>query len=304
MFNGSLETIFSSALALAVPLLLAAVGECLVERSGVINIGVEGQMLMSAFAAVSVAHLTGSVWAGAAAAMLIGTAAAVVFAAVTIYRGANQVIAGSVMNLFAYGVTGSLFHSLTTQLAAAGKSRLAAGLLPSVTIPLPHAELSAPVTTYLAIVCAPLAAWWLFRTRAGLRLRAAGENPSAADASGAAVRRIRLGALAAGGLLSGLAGTALTLGHVPAFSDNMTGGKGFVALALVIFGRYHPAGIAAGVAFFSLMWGGATLMASRGHGRPEEVFLLALPPAATLLALALVSRRSAAPAALGQPYPG
>lgn len=304
------ETIASATLALAVPLLLAALGECIAERAGVLNIGLEGLMLAGAFAAVAASHFTGSPWPGVAAAVGASVALALLFGWAVVYRRTNQVVSGTVINLLAYGLTGAFFYTLTSAAAGRGEVRLAGQLLPRWRVPF-LADLPAlgptlfhsHCLTYLALI-APALCWvFLSRTRTGLRLRAVGEKPEAAEAAGINVLGARMAATAVSGLFAGLAGASLVVGHVPAFSDNMVGGKGFIALALVIFGRYHPWGIAAGVLFFSIAWGAATLFASQGRGRPEEVLLLALPHTATLIALCLAGQRSSAPAALAQPYP-
>ncbi len=305
-------TVASGAVAFAVPLLLAGVGECLTERAGVINIGVEGLMLAAALGAVVASHASGSPWLGILGGVAAAVALGALFAVVAVYRNANQVVAGTALNLLALGLTGVYYGTLTRRLAAEGVSRLSGVKLPEWPLPgLSALPVVGPtlfqgnVLVYLAFLLVPAGAFFLFRTRPGLQLRAVGEYPQAAEAAGLDVRRLRLGAVLGGSALAGLGGVFLAIGHVVTFSENMIAGKGFIALALVIFGRWNPWGILGGTAVFSLAWGVATALSSQGQGRPEEVFLLALPYAVTLAALVFRTGRAAragAPAALAQPY--
>lgn len=302
-------TLVSAALAFAVPLLLAGVGECLVQRSGVLNIGVEGEMLVGALAAVAGSYYTGCAWLGLLAGILASMLLGALFGVLAVYRNANQVVAGTALNLLALGGTGAAYHALTQRLAAAGASRLEGVKLPDWPIPglsaLPvfgSTLFQGNVLVYAAFLVVPATAALLFRTRQGLQLRAVGEHPHAAEAAGVDVRRMRLLAVLAGAALAGMGGAFLSIGHVVTFAENMTAGKGFIALALVIFGRWRPLGVAAGAAVFSLAWGLGAVFSTQGRGRPEEVFLLALPYLATLIALVVRPGRTTGPAALAQPY--
>jgi ABC-type uncharacterized transport system permease subunit len=303
------DTLVSAAVAFAVPLLLAALGECLVERAGVINIGVEGLMLVAALAAVMASNASGSPWAG----LLAGAGAAVclgaLFGLVTVYRNGSQVVAGTAVNILALGLTGAVFYLVTQRLAGAGSSRMAGVMLPDWTLPglgaLPLVGkplFSGNALVYLALLLVPATAFLLTRTRLGLQLRAAGEHPRAAEAAGSDVLRLRFGAVLAGAALAGLGGVFLAIGHVAIFVENMVAGRGFIALALVIFGRWNPWGILGGTLVFSLASGLAVDLSKTGRGDPSEVFLLALPYVATLGVLCFRSGRTTAPAALGQPY--
>lgn len=307
--EGWLITLCSGALAFAVPLLLAGVGECVAERAGVINIGVEGMMLCAALASVLASNATGSPWAGALAGLLAAVAVAAAFALLVVYRNANQVVVGTAVNILALGLTGALFYAVTQDLSARGINQLRGVRLPTWPLPglsgvpaLGSTVFNGNVLVYLAFLIVPVCSFVLFRTRLGLQLRAAGEYPVAAEASGVNVRRLRFLAVLAGAALAGLGGVFLAIGHVDTFRENMVYGKGFIALALVIFGRWNPWGVLGGTAVFSLAWGFATVLNTQGRGRPEEVFLLALPYLATLAALVVRSGRTAGPAALGQPY--
>jgi len=302
-------TLASAALAFAVPLLLAGVGECIAERSGVLNIGVEGEMLVGALAAVVGSYYTGCAWlglaAGMAAAMLLGG----VFGGLSIYRGANQVVVGTALNLLALGGTGAAYYALTQRLAASGADRLEGIKLPDWPLPglsalpvLGSTLFQGNALVYASLLLVPVVSLVLYRTRLGLQLRAVGEHPAAAEAAGVDVRRMRFGAVLAGAAMAGMGGAFLSIGHVVTFAENMTSGKGFIALALVIFGRWRPAGVAVGATVFSLAWGLGAVFSTQGRGRPEEVFLLALPYLATLAALVVRPGRTTGPAALAQPY--
>lgn len=304
-------TLLSAMLAFAVPLLFAATGECITERAGVLNIGVEGLMLGASLAAVAFSRLAGCAWAGLGAGVGVAVLLGAVFAWTVIERRANQVICGTALNLLCLGLTGVIFGVVSARLAGDG-GQFSGVKLPGWPAPffsglpaLGPTLFSSNVLVYAALLVAPLASFWLFRTRSGLLVRAAGEAPGAVDAMGAEVRRIRWAAVLAGSGFAGLGGCALTIGHVASFQENMVSGRGFIALALVIFGRWTPIGVAGGVLLFSLAWGLATLMSAQGRGRPEEVWLLALPYAATLVVLVFLrrARGAGAPASLGMPYP-
>lgn len=307
--NLSPETVVSAALASAVPLLLAGVGECVVERAGVVNIGVEGLMLVAALAAVMASHAAASAAVGVLAAVAAAMLLAAGFGAITIYRNANQVVAGTAVNLLALGLTGAINGTVTRRLALENVSRLAGVKLPSLSVPLlSRLPVVGPTLfagnalVYLAFLSVPAAWWFLQYSRPGLQFRAVGEYPEAAEAAGTDVRRTRLLAVLAGASLTGLAGAFLSIGHVVTFVENMTAGRGFIALALVIFARWNPWGVLAGALIFSLATGLATSLGSSGRGSPAEVFLLALPYLATLIALLPRARHALAPAALGLPY--
>lgn len=302
------ETLLSAAVAFAVPLVLAGVGECIVERTGVVNIGVEGLMLTAALAAVAVSHAVKSPWAGLAAGVLAALAVGWLFGILVLYRSLNQVVAGTAVNILALGGTGAAYFAITQRLAAQGATRLAGEKLPDWPLPLLSQVpgvgplFSANVLVYAAMLVVPASAWVLYRTRLGLQLRAVGEYPRAAEAAGTDVLRARLWAVLVGAALAGAGGVFLSIGHVVTFGENMIAGKGFIALALVIFGRWSPWGVLGGAMVFSVAVGLATVFATQGRGRPEEVALLALPYLATLVALVLRCGRTAAPAALAQPY--
>lgn len=291
----------AAAVRVATPLLLAATGETAAERSGVINLGLEGMMLAGALAAALGAS-AGGPWAGLAAGILAGMLLALVFAAVTIGARADQIIAGTAITLGAIGLTGAIYR----QAYGTGGAGLALPTLPPVPIPgLAHipvlgpALFDQPVPTYFALLAVPVAWWVLFRTRVGLRLRATGEGSAMARAAGVRTRLVRTTATIVGGGFGGLAGATLVLAQVGTFAERMTAGRGFVAIAIVVLGRWHPVGVAVA----SLLFGAATALQyvfqSLGLALPYQWFLM-LPYLLTLLALAGAVGRVRAPGDLGR----
>jgi general nucleoside transport system permease protein len=286
----------TAAVRVATPLLLAATGETVVERAGVINLGLEGMMLAGALAA-TLGATSGGPWVGLAAGTLAGLVLAVGFAAIAIGAGANQIIAGTAVTLGAVGLTGTVYR----QAYGAGGAGLDVPTLPSVAVPILSdlpivgpALFDQPLPTYLSVIAVPLVAWGLYRTRAGLALRATGESAAMARAAGVPPRLVRTAATLVGGAFGGLAGATLVLAQVGTFAERMTAGRGFVAIAIVVLGRWHPVGV--GIA--SLLFGAASALQyvfqTLGLAAPYQLFLM-LPYALTLLALAGAVGRTRAP---------
>jgi simple sugar transport system permease protein len=291
----------AAALRIATPLLLAATGELVVERAGVINLGLEGVMLAGALAsAIGAAH--GGPWAGLLASLAAGLLVAGIFATITVIGRAQQIIAGTAVTLGAVGVTGVAYRSV---FGATGPG-LSVPTFPPLRIPvlssLPiigPAFFEQSLLTYLAWLAVPVAGFFLFRSFWGLGLRASGESSEAAAASGVPVARVRITAILAGGIMGGLAGASLVLGQVGTFAENMTAGRGFIAIAIVVLGRWHPVGVllasllfgAAGALQFAFQAGGLTI--------PYQL-VLAMPYVLALLALAGAWGSSRAPAGLGR----
>jgi len=286
---------------LAVPLLLAALGETVAERAGVINVGMEGMMLAGALAGFTASFAMHSPWAGAAVAALAGAALAALFAALTVGLGADQVVVGTAVNILALGLTGVFFRAMP-QLNGATAASFAPLSLPFRHPAVVSALFEQNALGWLAWVLVPLVWLLLFRTRRGLRLRATGERPSAADGAGVRVARVRVAATLTGGALAGLAGAYLSLGYTVGFGENMTAGRGFIALAVVILGRWNPFGVAAAALLFGLASALQFQFQATSTRFPYQ-FFLALPYLLTLFALLGRSRLgAAAPAALGEPY--
>jgi simple sugar transport system permease protein len=288
-----------AAVALAAPLMFAAIGETISETAGVLNINLEGMMLFGAFAGVLATYATKSVVLGFVAAALGGALLAWIHGVICfVFRG-NQVVSGVVLNILALGVTSFL---LTTVLAPRVSKSIAS--VPNVEIPLlsdlplvGQAFFDQDVMVYLAFLLVP-AVWWLLnRTAMGLSLKAAGERPHAAESLGVDVGRVRWAALMTCGLLAGLGGGQLALAGIGFFTQNMTAGRGFIALAAVVFGRWRPVGVAIAVGVFAL----ADAFQARASGLGIDVpyqFLVMLPYLVTLLAVAGLMRGARAPAFL------
>lgn len=274
-----------STVRMATPLILAALGGLYSERSGVVNVALEGMMLAGAFTAAVVTHLTGSPWLGLAAALAAGLAVALVHAVAAVTCGADQVVSGLAINVLFLGLPPLLSGAL---FASTGE-----------TPPLARAELlpRAPVVAAFALV--PATAWVLRRTRFGLRLRAAGENPAAAAAAGLSVARLRYAAVLLSGALAAAGGAYLSIGQASLFTRNMTAGRGFIALAALISGRWRPLPTMVACLLFGLAEAIAIQM--QGAAALPAQLVQILPYAATLVVLAGLIGRSPAPRALGQP---
>lgn len=278
------------------PVLLAALGGVWGERSGVINIGLEGLMILGALTAVIVAIVTGSPFLGVLAALLAGVAGAALFGLFAITLRRDQVIVGTTLNFLALGLTGVWYRAW---LDGPGMGKTAPGL--PVIIGQGGGGLNA--LTVFALVLAPATYYLLFRTRLGLMVRATGEVPSAASAAGARVNLIRFIVTLAVGGLCGLGGAALSIGIGNSFTEGITGGRGFIALAVVVFGRWNPLGaLGASLLFAAADTLQLTLQAKQVFpGIPYPLFL-AIPYVLTLVALAVRGAKGKPPAALGTPF--
>lgn len=299
---GPLVGFLAASVRIATPLVWAATGEVIAERAGVINLSIEGSMLAGCLGAALGAQATGDPWWGVVAGLLAGLVVALGFAAVAIWGRTDQIIAGTALTMASVGVTGLVYRQAVHGLAN--------GLAFKTLDPVPLPGLSAlplagpvffdqPVPTYLAGVLVLLAWFGLFRTTAGLRLRAVGEGAVAARAHGVRVRPVQAGAVLIGGALAGVAGATLVLAQVGGFAERMTAGRGFIAIAIVVLGRWHPVGILiAGLGF-----GAATALQfafqAMGLAVPYQIFLM-LPYLVALAALTGVAGRVRSPAGLGR----
>lgn len=280
---------WTSLLMFMTPVALAALGETVGQRSGVLNIGLEGTMLLGAFLGMIVSLHSGSPWLGVAAAAAGGLATAALLGGLCLGLGADQVVAGTGINLLVLGVTGALFRA---EFGQSGQL-LSVPKLPSWN----GLDVVSVGTVALALVLALLFA----KSGWGLVVRACGEEPDAVEASGFSSSSIRMGALAVGGVLGGVAGAYLSLGIAGSFAENMTAGRGFVAIAMVTFGRWNPIGVLAAAAGIGYLDSLQYTLQSRGSTMPFQLFL-ALPYLAALAVLVAAGRGRAAPAALGIPY--
>lgn len=289
-----------SALTAAVPLLLAGTGELIAQRAGVINVGLEGLILAGCIGGYAGASLSGDPWLGLVCAMVAGVVGAVIFALATVWARTDQIVAGMALNLLAIGGAGTVWHALQdsghgTLPASAGFSRLILGG-PS---PLDQYGLG-----WFAVGLVLMAWWMLARTRAGLALRALGEAPEACAAAGINVRRWRTTAVIAAGACAGLAGAYLSIMRTHGFAPGMSGGIGFLVLALVIFGRWRIGGLVVGCLGFGLLDAGQQQLQSAGAtGAVSYQILRAAPYLAALIALAALRGGDSGPSKLGRPWP-
>jgi len=285
-------------------LLLPALGGVLSERSGVVNIAMEGMMLVGAYAGVMVALSTNNLLVGVLGAMIAGGLMALIHAVISINFKANQIVSGIAINIAALGLTNYL---LLVQTAGQGVRSLASNLrLPVITWgPLANIPFLGPILFqqniifYIALLILAGIQFLLFRTNIGLRIRAVGEHPQAADTAGVNVRLVRYLCVISSGLLSGLAGAFLALGINGIFNSNMTAGAGYIALAAMIFGKYTPLGTALACLIFGL---GEALAVRMQDSGVSPYLLSTIPYILTLIALVGVVGRTIAPAADGIPY--
>jgi general nucleoside transport system permease protein len=297
--------ILGAALVLAVPIMLGAMAGVMSERVGVVNIAIEGQLLTGAFMAAVISTLTGNQVIGLVAAMVTAAAFSAVLAVFSVRFLAQQIIVGVVLNVLAIGVTNFLYQQWLTEDGAATN---APGTLPIIAIPfLSQIPILGPVlfenriTVYVAIIVVFVLWFVLFKTKLGLRARAVGEHPLAADTVGINVGRTRFWWVTLGGLLAGLGGATLTIGNAGAFGREMSGGLGFIALAVVILGRWHPIYAASAALLFGFsiilrIWANQV-----SPGIPTS-FITMVPYLVTLIAVVGFVGRSRPPAADGIPY--
>lgn len=285
----------------ATPLALAALGESIAERAGVINVGLEGVIIAGCLGAVAGAQ-GGGVFGGLIAGVVAGAAAALVFACFVVWLRADQIITGTALTLGALGLTATVYRAMfgTTGVALNTPTMgpVAIPVLSTIPVVGPALFRQPPVTyTLYLLVCA---AWWfLYRTHAGLGLRAVGEHPEAAEAAGVDARRVQGGAVLVAGTLGGLAGAVLVLAQVGTFTEGMSAGRGFIAIAIVALGRWHPFGVTLAAILFGAASALQYLFQSIGSQLPYQLFL-ALPYVLTLLVLAGGTTKARAPAALGR----
>lgn len=292
MTTATLLILILSALRSATPLMLAATGGVFSERAGVINIALEGIMLMGAFAAAWASYVTNIPLLGLVAAMVAGALVAALHAVAAIRYRANQVVTGVAINLLAFGVTEFM---LTLVWGRSGQSPNVAKIenfafLPQVSPFIPVAILVVIASQYV-----------IFRTPWGLRLRAVGEHPLAADTVGVRVESMRYAGVILSGVLAGLAGASLSIGLLSRFVENMTAGRGFIALAAMIFGKWSPVGALWACLLFGVADALQTLLQALDI-KVAHQFLLMLPYLLTMAALAGIVGRATAPAASGVPY--
>jgi simple sugar transport system permease protein len=299
-----IEAIILAVLAASTPLLLAATGELVTERAGVLNLGVEGMMLVGAVVSFIVAATTGQPWLGAFAGAAAGAAMAAIFGVLTLSLMANQVATGLALSLFGVGLSAFIGLGYVSVVIEGIKPWSLAGW---TDLPVLGKLLFAHSPfVYLSLLLCALVHVFLYRTRAGLVLRAVGESASSAHAIGYPVIAIRYFAVLFGGACAGFGGAYMAVAYTPLWTEGMTAGRGWIALALVVFATWKPARVLAGAYLF----GGVTLVQFQAQAMGVAVssqLLAMLPYLATIVVLALISRNAAmirlnAPASLGQPF--
>jgi ABC-type uncharacterized transport system permease subunit len=299
-----LEQIIITIATAATPLLIAALGELVVERSGVLNLGVEGMMVMGAVTGFAVALTTGSPWLGVIAAIIVGALFSLLFGFLTLTLVTNQVATGLALTLLGIGLSGMIGESFVGQPGI----KLGTLYIPGLT-DLPFVGklfFGQDPIFYLSIALTFGVAWFLFRTRAGLTLRSVGDNHGSAHALGINVIGIRYLAVMFGGACAGLAGGFLSLVYTPQWIENMTAGRGWIALALVVFASWRPLRVLAGAYLFGAVSIGQLHAQALGIGIPSQL-LSSLPYLATIVVLVLISRNRRltminTPASLGRPF--
>ena len=299
-----LPAFLEAAVRLGVPLALAGLGEAITERGGVINIGLEGSIIAGALAS-ALGALTWGAGLGLVAGAGAGLAAAAVFAAFALGLRCDQIITGTAVTMGCLGFTAAAYEA---RFGVTGTA-LSLPTLPPVPVPLlsdvplvGRAFFAQAPTAYLAYLLAPALWFYLYRTGWGLELRAAGEEPEAAEAAGVRVVRARLLATLFGGALGGLAGAHLALAHAGTFAEGMSAGRGFIAITVVVLGRWNPLGVLVAALLFGAASALQFFLQTLGLDLPYQLFL-ALPYLLTLLALAGWVGRARAPAGLGRPWP-
>jgi len=301
-----LQSVLAATWRMATPILYAAVGEVFTEKAGIINIGIEGVMLIGAFSAYSVAFESGSLWLGLLAAILVGILSGLLFALFTITIKANQIVVGAAFNMIGLGITGFLYRTMYSE----SSTTLNLKTFPSIEIPfissLPffgEVFFKHNIMVYATLLVVPLATFLLYKTAFGLSIRAVGEHPKAADTVGINVFRMRYVSVMIGTALAAVGGAFLVLAYADQFVEGVVSGRGYIALAVVVFGRWKPWG-----AFWtSLLFGMFFALQLRFQAMPDVnipyQFLQALPYLATIIVLIGFNKsRVQAPKTLGIPY--
>jgi len=295
------ETFLQGTIRTATPLAFAALGETVTERAGIINVGLEGAIIAGAFGGFVTAGFAGT-WAGFAGAGIAGVLVASIFAFFTIRLRANQIIGGTAISLFGLGLTATLYRQIYGATGAAlsipTMGAMKVPLLSSVPL-IGSSVFEQPPITYALYAIVPLVWVWMYYTHAGLGLRAVGEDSRAAAAAGIPVRRTQFLAILFGGFLGGVAGGVLVIAQSGSFAEGMSAGRGFIAIAVVVLGRWHPLGVLAAALTFAAASALQYLFQAMGWTIPYQTFL-ALPYVLTLLGLAGIAGKARPPGSLGK----
>lgn len=296
-------SVFASAIRLATPYIFAAVGEAFAQRSGVLNLGVDGIMLMGAFFSFYVVFRTDNLLFGVVAALLVGALMGLAMAFISVTLKAKQGISGIGIYLFGLGMSELLFQEfIGTPKSVGGFPRIHFPLLSDIEfLGIGEIFFNHNLLVYVAFALVPIATFVFNRTTFGLMIRAVGQNPEAADAMGVSVTRVRYFTVTLGGALAGLAGASLSIALLRVFQQNLTAGIGFIAVALVYFGGWRPYGILAGALLFSFVNALQLQISVIGSNIPSEFAVMA-PYVITIIALIFASKRHEQPTALTKPF--
>lgn len=294
----------TSDLRMATPILLSALGLLIMNRSGLVNIGCEGIMLISTFIAVAGTYYTHNVWLGMLCAMVVAGLLGALFAFLTVSLRANQIVVGVAFNTLGTGVSTVLNRMLFGMDFVSVKeyafTRVSIPVLKDIPI-IGEAIFNQMPVVYIAFILVPVVSYFLFRTPTGLNLRSVGENPRAADTLGIDVYKMRYAAAIVGCMFMGMGGAFLSTGLLNSFQESMTANRGFIALAAVIFGKYKPTGVMLATMLFALGLAVANLLPSIGSNIPYNIVTM-IPYLLTIVALAGFVGKVTPPAAAGKPY--
>lgn len=293
--------ILTSAIRLATPYLYAAIGEAFSQRSGVVNLGVDGIMLVAAYASFFIVLTTGSIWLGLLAAIIVGLLMGLLMAFVSVTLKAEQGISGIGLYMFGLGLSSLLFKTtIGTVKTVTGFQPVKIPLLGDIPV-IGEIFFHHSLLVYGAFLLVPIAWWVMEKTTLGLRIKSVGQNPAAADSLGINVDRVRYLSVCTGAVLAGIAGASLSISLLNLFQDNLTAGQGFIAVALVYFGGWRPVGILWGALLFSTVNAFQLWMQVLGVKIPSDVAIM-LPYILTIAALAIAINRVRQPAALNKPF--
>ncbi|MDX1615060.1 MAG: ABC transporter permease [Candidatus Promineifilaceae bacterium] len=293
--------ILTSGIRLATPYLYAAIGETFGQLSGVLNLGVDGMMLMGAYAAFFVAFTSGSLWLGLLAAVVVGAIMGLAMAFISVTLQAEQGISGIGVFLFGLGMSELLFQkTLGTVETVKGFAPLDIPLLSDIPV-LGEILFQHNIMVYLAYLLVPLSWFIINKTTLGLKIRAVGESPAAADSLGVSVAQVRYVTVTVGGILAAVAGASLSIALLNVFQQNLTNGLGFIAVALVYFGGWRPLGVLFGSLIFSMVNALQVWVQVLGIPVPSDIAVM-MPYALTIIVLVFTARRATQPTALTKPY--
>ena len=293
--------ILTSAIRLATPYLYAAIGEAFAQRSGVLNLGVDGVMLISAYASFYIVLTTGNIWLGLLTAIIVGLLMGLLMSFISVTLKAEQGISGIGLYMFGLGLSSLLFKTtIGTVKTVTGFQPVKLPLLGDIPV-IGGIFFNHSLLVYGAFLLVPIAWWVMEKTTWGLRIKSVGQNPAAADSLGVNVDRVRYFSVCTGSILAGIAGASLSISLLNLFQDNLTAGMGFIAVALVYFGGWKPVGILWGALLFSTVNAFQLWMQVLGVNVPSDVAIM-LPYLLTIAALAVTINRTRQPAAMNKPF--